>query len=343
MVGKHDLRITILALAISLAVLPASEGHAQEYELYAGLVKSTGYVVGSPLARSGFHRLDSLEDTTWTQIGWSLPRVSALAINPNNQDEIFLSCGNGVLRSQDNGKSWKIVTGWEFTEGQGIAMDPNRTQDVYAASAYGIWRTNDGGETWIESNNGFRKTYTQNVAVDRTTPGRVLAATDGGVYLSVDGAQNWKIVTDDAPVLDIHQSDADPNIWVAATRGRGVWVSKDNGNTWNEVRSRKVRGKTIHAAVLDPTNPDRMAAAGWNTGVMISNTGGASWKVLRKGLPIDDFYELVFDPMNPGRLYAATIERGIFYTDNEGKSWHSAGMYGTLFFDLQFVKVEDGQ
>lgn len=330
-----------LVLLMLVAIVP--EVRAQEYKMYAGLVKSTGYVVGSPLARSGFHSFDSREDTTWTQMGWSLPRVSAVAINPDNHDVIYLSCGNGVLRSLDGGESWKIVTGWDFTEGQGIALDPNKTESVYAASAYGIWATDDGGETWREANNGFAKTYTQNVAVDRTTADRVLAATDGGVYLSTDGANTWTRVSEDAPILDIHQSDADANLWIAATRGRGVWISDDGGNSWKEVRSRRVRGKTIHAAVLDPTNPKKMAAGGWNTGVLISNSGGSSWKVSTKGLPRDDIYELVFDPEIPGRLYAATIERGVFYTDNDGKSWHSAGMYGTLVFDMQFVKEEAGQ
>ncbi len=318
-----------------IASTPGFAG-AQSHELYAGLIKSKGYVVGSPLSQSGFHKLVNEGDTTWAHIGWNIPRVSALAIDKGNPNTIFLACGNGVLRSLDGGSSWKIVTGWDFTEAQGIAIDQGNPSDVYAASAYGIWRTEDGGETWIESNVGFEKTYTQNVAVDKVTRGRVLAATDGGVYESQRAAE-WRRVSDDVPIQDLHQSDADPTLWIAATRGSGVLLSTDAGSTWEKVKDKRVRGKHIFAAVLDPTDVNRMAAGGWKTGVLISTDGGRRWKKVTKGLPSQNVYEMVFDPSNPGRLYVATVEEGIFYTDDEGKTWSSAGMYGTLVFDMQFI------
>ncbi|NND70056.1 MAG: hypothetical protein HKN43_00595 [Rhodothermales bacterium] len=337
----------ILKTVLSCLVILALSGTpmdsvAQQHQLHASLVKSKGYVVGSPLSRSGFHRLDSREDTTWSHIGWNVFGIAAFAIDPGNKDRIFLAGGNGVFRSLDGGESWKIVTGWEVTEGQGIAIDPANPNHVYVATAYGVWSSFDGGETWEETNRGFSKTYTQNIAVDRIRAGRLVAATDAGIYIS-ERAEAWRRVTDDVPIMDIHQSNASPNLWAAATRGRGVWISRDGADSWLEVRSRRVRGAHIHAVALDPTNEKKMAAGGWQTGVLISNDGGMSWKRVTKNLPSTNIYEMVFDPDNPGRLYVATIEEGVVFTDNDGRSWESAGMHGTLFFDMQFVDMEATQ
>jgi photosystem II stability/assembly factor-like uncharacterized protein len=155
-------------------------------QLYASLVKSKGYVVGSKLAASGLHRYDG--NQTWTHLGWNTPRISAISYDPENADIIFLACGNGAVRTLDGGESWRVTTDWRVTETQDIAVDPNAPQHVYLATAYGVWRTKDRGETWTEASAGITKKYTQALKVDRTQGGRVLIGTEGGVYLSTDGA-----------------------------------------------------------------------------------------------------------------------------------------------------------
>jgi hypothetical protein len=45
---------------------------------------------------------------------------------------------------------------------------------------------------------------------------------------------------------------------------------------------------------------------------------------------------VAFDPKRSGRIWAATVEQGLFYTDNQGRTWQSAGLDGTLIFDLSF-------
>lgn len=137
-----------MVLLIVWSLLATSVEAQPRYVLHAGLIKTQGYVVGSPLAASGFHRFEGGE--TWTHIGWNIPRVSGLAYDPTNPDVLFLACGNGGLRTLDGGQSWRITTDWRVTEAQDIAVDPNAPSHVYIATAYGIWATtNQAGGSCI--------------------------------------------------------------------------------------------------------------------------------------------------------------------------------------------------
>ena len=325
----------VMVLLIVWSLLATSVEAQPRYVLHAGLIKTQGYVVGSPLAASGFHRFEGGE--TWTHIGWNIPRVSGLAYDPTNPDVLFLACGNGGLRTLDGGQSWRITTDWRVTEAQDIAVDPNAPSHVYIATAYGIWATTNQGETWREANDGISKTYAQAVEVDRTQADRVFAGTEGGLYLSEEGGRSWSQVAAVEDVLDIQQSITDPQRWLAGTQNDGILLSDDGGRTWQAVRQRRLRAATIYAVAIDPTDARRMAAVGWNTGVLVSANGGRSWKRQGRTLPSPHFYEVVFDPNVPGRLWVATVEAGIFYSDDHGQNWTAAGMDGTLVFDMIFI------
>ncbi len=335
-IKKTRLAVALTALVFALVGFSGTkDAAAQEYDLYAGLIKSKGYVVGSLLAESGLHRFSG--DTTWAHVGWNHPGIRAVSILPEQPDVVFLAGGNGALRSKDGAKTWKIVTGWQVTELQDVKINPNNPREILIAGAYGIWKSADGGDSWTETTTEVAKKFTSKLVYDPSVTGRVLAGMDGGVFESM-GGDSWKRVSDDVSILDLEQSATDPSIWIAGTRGSGVMLSNDNGKSWSYARGRHIAGKNFYAATVDPHNSKHMAAAGWQTGVMISTNGGRRWKKKTRGLPTDGFYQVEFDPGVPGRLWAATIEEGVLYSDNDGKSWTYAGMFGTLVFDLEFVR-----
>lgn len=336
--GRPHHGVVHLVLLLGLVGAFQSEtASAQQYDLYAGLIKSKGYVVGSPLSQSGFHRWNG--DTTWTHIGWNHPHVSAVSILPSRPNVVFLAAANGAMRSLDGGKSWKIVTGWQVTELQDVKINPSNPSEIVIAGAYGIWRSQDGGDSWTDVSDGLKKRFVQRLVYDNSDSNRILAGTDGGVYVS-ENHSAWRPLSEDVPVLDLEQSASDASVWIAGTRGKGVMLSSDGGRTWTYAKGRRVAGMNVYGATVDPANAKHLAAAGWKTGVLISNNGGRSWSKRTRGLPTDSFYQVEFDPGHNGRLWAATIEQGIYYTDDDGKTWTDAGMYGTLVFDLEFVRKE---
>ena len=335
---------TLHRLLIGLLVLiPAGSAVAQvgeeqgEATLYAALIRSKGYVVGLELIASGLHR--HVQDSAWTHLGPNNPRVGGITYDPAHPDTLFIACGNGALRTYDGGASWRITTDWRVTEVQDVALDPGAPDHVYLATAYGVWRTNDQGATWHEANSGIPQgmTYTETIEVDRTTPHRVLAGTNDGVYVSTDSAHSWRRAGGAGlEVLDLQQSRTDPDRWIAATYRHGLLLSHDGGATWTSGPD-ALAEHSVHGVAIDPFDADRMAAVGWGTGVYLTEDGGQTWARRGSALPVDDFYEAVFDANVPGRLWVATLERGVYYSDDEGRAWTSAGLDGTLVFDMLFV------
>ena len=309
-----------------------------EATLWAGLIKSKGYVVGSPLSSSGLHRFDG--DTTWTHLGWNTPRIVGITYDPADPQTLFLASGNGVLRTRDGGASWRITTDWRVTEVQDVSLDTRRPDRVYLASAYGVWRTEDGGETWAESNDGLLppgNQYTQTIEADYSAADRVLVGTEDGVYVSTDGARSWRHAGGRGlEVLDLQQSRADSDVWIAATYRHGLLLSRDGGQTWADGPA-VAADKSIHGVAIDPTDGRRMMAVGWETGVLVSEDGGRTWDRRGDALPEDRFYECVFDANVPGRMWAATLEEGVYRSDDLGRTWTDAGLFGTLVFDMLYV------
>ena len=340
------LPLVMLLAGLGCTAVPASVRAQEPLEppaaMYAALIFSKGYVVGSTLTASGLTRadVDAAGDTTWVHLGHNNPRVNAIDHRPDDPRTFYTAAGNGVHRTTDGGASWRIVTDWRVTEVQDVAVDPNAPANVYLGSAYGVWRSADGGDTWTESNDGIPvgETYIEALDVDRTQAHRVVAGTDDGVYVSEDGARTWRQAGGDGlAILDLRQSATAPDVWLAATFRNGLLRSTDNARTWERVGPQDIRDKSIHGAGIDPFDEQRMAVAGWDTGVWVSDDGGRSWRQRGRGLPIDDFYELTFDANVPGRIWAATVEEGLYYSDDMGRTWTDAGLTGTLIFDLGFV------
>ena len=306
--------------------------------LYASLIRSKGYVVGTELVASGLHR--HAGDSSWTHVGWNNPRVNGIAYDPAHPDTLFVAAGNGALRTYDGGKSWRITTDWRITEVQDVALDPHAPTDVYLATAYSVWRSRDQGETWAEANQGLPpegRHYTETIEVDRTTEGRVLVGTTDGVYVSEDGAETWQQTgIRGIEVLDLQQSPTRPECWIAATYQNGLFWSCNNGSFWTAGPD-ALAERSIHGVAFDPFDADRMVAVGWETGVQVTEDGGETW--VRRGdtLPEDRFYETIFDANVPGRIWVATLEAGVYFSDDLGKTWTSAGLDGTLVFDMLFV------
>jgi photosystem II stability/assembly factor-like uncharacterized protein len=306
--------------------------------LYVAVLEVEGYVVGRANAPNGVHRYDG--ESGWTHLGWSTTRCNGLSFDPSRPDVWFLGCGNGVFRTRDGGRSWRVTTGWEITDVQDVAVDPHVPGRVYAGSAYGVWRTGDDGETWHASATGIpapQATYIGVIEADRTRPGHVLAGGEAGLFRSTDGADRWEPVGPaGVPVRDLRQSAADPDAWLAATDGHGLLASRDGGASWAFVGGPALRGIPFFSVALDPADPHRLAAAGYRTGVLASADGGQGWAPFGRALPEPSVHGLAFDPDGSGRLWAGTVGAGVFVADGPDGTWRYTGIDGGTIVDMVF-------
>jgi len=98
-------------------------------------------------------------DDQWHTMGLTETNfVHAIAINPDNSDEILAGGGfwdGSIYKSTDGGDTWQEKIS-DFAFVQDIAYDPRDSRWVYAATEWGgVLRSFDGGESWHDYSAGI--------------------------------------------------------------------------------------------------------------------------------------------------------------------------------------------
>ncbi|MCC5833806.1 MAG: hypothetical protein JJU20_03650 [Opitutales bacterium] len=327
----------ILPLGLALSLTSQAD---TEPTLFAALAMTKAQEASSLPTDSGLFIYDRHSDS-WDTIGPEILFMNSIAVDPKDPDTIFIACGNGIVRSQDGGKSWRQVTGWRESDVMRIAIDPEDSSHIYAASVWGVNVSRDGGESWENANRGLHETWSRPIVVDQRQTRRVLVGTEAGLYESKDRAREWQRVAHSpwVPVLDLQRSATDLDTWLMATEGQGVFISRDDGRKWTSVVP-ELAESNIYSVSIDPADPDRMIAGGWDVGVWVSSDGGKSWQGRGEGLASPNVTAVTFDALGSGRIWASTFEEGTFYSDDLGRSWqHDERLDGAYVFDLSFAPL----
>ncbi len=261
------------------------------------------------------------EGKTWHHTGWEQEHTFAIMAVPGGTgDTLFTACGNGVLRTTDGGKYWKIVTGWQMDEVQDVTINPMNPKQLFAVSPYGIFRSDDLGDTWKEMDKGLKSKFVSSVRFNHEHPNQVWAGTHDGLYFSDDSGENWQPTSITVPVRSIRQSMISPDKWAVATTVRGVAVSDNNGQSWKFSQER-MDTMTIYQCEFDPRDSNKLYAGGWNTGIMISNDFGRTWHASNNGLGDEPIHGIAVSSKVPGLIFAGSLGRGLFKSTDGGKTW----------------------
>lgn len=177
-------------------------------------------------------------------------KVKCLAADPHNPEVVYAGTqGNGILRSDDSGKTWQSA-GLGGQVVKSIALTPASPGLIYAGTKPpAIFVSRDGGRSWTELES-FRQMrrwfwftpaepgdpYVQGIAVSPTDPDVILAGVEfGAVLRSVDGGKTWKGhlkgAIRDCHSLTFHTTDGN---WVYEGGGTGAAFSRDAGVTWQQ-------------------------------------------------------------------------------------------------------------
>ncbi len=238
--------------------------------------------------------------------------IGAIAVAPSNPKIVYagtgeMTGGNGVYRSEDEGKTWTHA-GLEDTRFlQGILVDP-RNPDVLVAGANSVG-------VYMYSHPFPQKTFT----------------TPRGVFRSTDGGKSWTQTLrkdDSAGVFDLEADPSNPEVMYAvlyipapeqpsttAPEARvhdtsAIYKSSDGGATWAPLASTGLPEKSLGRlglAVASGTQGRRLYAV-MNQGFFRSDDGGASWTRSTKDPRIlgSGYFSRIFaDTRNPDVLYMA--------------------------------------
>ena len=169
---------------------------------------------------------------TWfEQESYSLPEdesyrdIHQCVLRPNHPDEVFMTTGMGLYRSNDGGDTWTHLTphhGFRIGYPDMLIFSPLDDRTMFMCGAFsnpGTWIerhtanatvmvSHDLGASWEPASSGMPDPMTANLEAMSmyASPGGFslfAGATNGNVYSSDGGADNWRLVADLPPVSKV--------------------------------------------------------------------------------------------------------------------------------------------
>ncbi|MDA1348078.1 MAG: glycosyl hydrolase [Chloroflexi bacterium] len=252
-----------------------------------------------------------------------------------------------------------------FRGGRVVAVAGHPTDPMvfyFGGCAGGVWKTYDGGTYWENVSDGYFKTAAVGaIAVAESDPNVIYTGMGescirgnvshgDGVYRSTDAGRTWAHLglEDTRHISRVRVDPRNPEVVFVAALGhvfgpndqRGVFRSKDGGQTWERVlfKSEKAGAADL---VMDPNNPRVLYAAIWeagrepwrltsggpDSGLYKTVDGGDTWTELtnNKGLPegVKGRMGLAVSPARSGRVWAIveSEQGGLFRSDDGGSTW----------------------
>ena len=293
----------------------------------------------------------------------------------------------GTVHLFSNALRWRCIGPPRGGRVVAVAGHPTDSNVFYfGACAGGVWKTTDGGTYWENISDGFFRTASVGaLAVAESDPNVIYAGTGeacirndvshgDGVYRSTDGGTTWehKGLDDTRHIARIRIHPRDPDLVYVAALGhafgpnaeRGVFRSKDGGETWDQVLTKSDNAGAADLS-LDPNNPRVFYASIWearrtfwdmssggpDSGLYKSTDGGDTWAELsdNQGMPagVKGRIGVAASPAMPGRVWALVEaeEGGLFRSDDGGATWEKltddpeiggrAWYYSHIFADPQ--------
>ncbi len=299
----------------------------------------------------------------WQSRGLDNVNPQCIAISPVDPNRVYVGYFDlGIWRSVDGGRSWQSSNDSLYTgswEGHGgncatIVADPTRVDVVWASQSENqngeyptyLLKSTRGADpgSWERADTGLPLEQIMGLSVDPNSPENqrvlfVTAATD--VYKSTDDGLTWQKVLD-CDGCRFTAVDAFNRQLVYAGGERGLFVSRDGGNTWQEVGLPEMRAPAgsnywdwnyqgIFDVQTDPHQPNTVYVVvhGPGKGLYRSTDAGNTWTKLLT----DDFLRKVaLVPAIENLIYATSSSayqaggydprsRGVLFSSNGGTTW----------------------
>ena len=249
--------------------------------------------------------------------------IGAVAVQQSNPDVIWVGTGEGnprnslnggygIYKSNDAGKTWKVM-GLEKTRHiHRIIIDPTNPNIVYVGAIgspwgehtqRGVFKTNDGGKSWRKILYENKRTGIADLVMDPKNPNKLIAAM-------------WE-----------HKRD--PWFFNSGGKGSGIHITNDGGENWKKLSAKEGLpkgdlGRIGLAIASNKTNIIYALVEAKKNGLYKSEDGGLSWKMINDNLnEIGNrpFYyaDLYVDPENENRLFS--IFTYVNKSEDGGKSF----------------------
>ena len=167
---------------------------------------------------------------------------------------------------------------------------------------------------------------------DRSGHSGVLAATNNGLLRTLNPDQGWDRISYgrglDPRTASISTSVQDPSLIYVGTTTSGVLVSRDTGDTWQQV-SGVPTTSPVNIIVQDPQR-SAFVYVGTKQAFYLSHDGGEHWSRRGGNLPFGDFTSILINPRNSNEIFAgnayqndqnAEFGGGVYRSADGGTTW----------------------
>jgi photosystem II stability/assembly factor-like uncharacterized protein len=334
---RQRLSIILALLIILLHILDA-----QGERVYMAVLSSFHPRVKSDTMPAAGLFVSTDKGITWEHLGWR-EYIRTFYSEEGSDATIWSACGNGVLRSIDSGKTWRVTTNWEVAEALKVKVAETNPSIVFASTAYGIFRSTDKGGSWEKKVNGLLRTFSADICIDRTNERHIVAATEEGVYVSENCGDNWtaaRLVGKGVRVVIQDPHDA-RRFWLGTEEG-GVFFSADGGRQW-EQRSAGLEHRTVYTIAVDPQRQDWIYVGTYGAGVYLSTDGGGRWEQRSRGLTDLQVHSIVVLPSDRRVVLAGTLNKGLFRSTDGGETWKLNSHDDSQVWGLSVRSIKEGR
>lgn len=221
-----------------------------------------------------------------------------------------------------------------------IAVDPTSSAVAYFGSANGgVWKTTNTGASWQPTSDQTSALAVGAVAIDPQHPNTIYAGTGdyaqgvgsffgAGVIRSTDGGTTWKSLglsnVGAFSKIFVHPTNSSIIYAAGAGSGSGLYVTKDDGVSWQKVTSLPPGAITDFSLVVKD-GKDYLFAAIPSHGIYMSDDGGAFFQLIHEYTEMRRMH-LAVDPANPKDIvdlsisYAGEFE-GLSRSVDGGNNW----------------------
>jgi len=271
----------------------------------------------------------------------------------------------GVAKSEDYGKTWKLV--WKDIRANGkqvqsanfkrdwlserfgpmwadnpfcIGVSPNDPGLLYATDFGRTVKSGDGGKTWAQSySNNKNGTAWISRGLDVTT----------GYCVVYDPADSNHVFIAKTDIGLLESKDAGIS-WSSATCNNGVPYAWENTTYWLTFDPEiKGRAWAVMSGTHDLPRPKmfrKKGTAGFMGGILVTENSGKNWTPISSSIGEAAMTHILIDPTSnktARTLYACAFGKGMYKSTDGGKTWaqKNKGIEGTGPFTWQITRREN--
>lgn len=255
----------------------------------------------------------------------SFTHAHGLALDITDPNKVYIATHEGLYLLVDDKDLYRI--GNARDDLMGFSAHPTEVNTFFSSGHpsrggnIGFQQTTDGGVTWKRISAGLGGPVDFHaMAVSQANPNIIYGFYSGKMQRSRDGGISWEYASGAIAPLSLSPDYTNENVVYAGTQN-GVWVSKDQGNTWSNV-SDELTGGMVSVFAIHPDDKKYALAFPQKLGGLgKSMDGGISWEKIDENFGNETVLYLAFSKADLDIAYLLTDKHSVYKSMDRGNIW----------------------